>query len=102
MSQRFQDSVRYDDTDGYFVIGGSRYMPGIHGYFGPSKYYRFGTKEVSKISRFSCLNMFDLEFKDRAAIGTEPHAVFAQTGSDVSGVSGDGGAYGCFSTTSSR
>lgn len=43
---RFQDSVHYDDTDGYFVIGGSRYMPGIHGYFGPTRYYRFGTKEV--------------------------------------------------------
>ncbi|XP_056893155.1 protein sel-1 homolog 3 isoform X1 [Takifugu flavidus] len=42
----FQDSVRYDDTDGYFVIGGSRFVPGIHGYFGPTKYYRFGIKEV--------------------------------------------------------
>ncbi|TDH08104.1 hypothetical protein EPR50_G00094300 [Perca flavescens] len=42
----FQDSVHYDDTDGYFVIGGSRYMPGIHGYFGPTRYYRFGTEEV--------------------------------------------------------
>ncbi|KAA8589682.1 hypothetical protein FQN60_013047 [Etheostoma spectabile] len=41
-----QNSVHYDDTDGYFVIGGSRYMPGIHGYFGPTRYYRFGTKEV--------------------------------------------------------
>ncbi|XP_027146236.1 protein sel-1 homolog 3 isoform X2 [Larimichthys crocea] len=41
----FQENIRYDDTDGYFVIGGSKYMPGIHGYFGPMKYYRFGTKE---------------------------------------------------------
>lgn len=47
---RFQDSIRYDDTDGYFVIGGSKYIPGILGYFGPTKYYRFGIKEVSNIS----------------------------------------------------
>ncbi|KAI3368340.1 hypothetical protein L3Q82_008046 [Scortum barcoo] len=43
---RFQGSIHYDDTDGYFVIGGGKYLPGIHGYFGPIKYYRFGTKEV--------------------------------------------------------
>lgn len=42
----FQDSIHYDDTDGYFVIGGGRYMPGIHGYFGPIKFYRFGTEEI--------------------------------------------------------
>lgn len=46
MSYRFQDSIHYDDTDGYFVIGGSRYIPGIHGYFGPIKYYRLGSEEV--------------------------------------------------------
>ncbi|XP_070688255.1 protein sel-1 homolog 3 [Pempheris klunzingeri] len=42
----FKDSIHYDDTDGYFVIGGSKYTPGIHGYFGPVKYYRLGTEEV--------------------------------------------------------
>ncbi|XP_038131845.1 protein sel-1 homolog 3 [Cyprinodon tularosa] len=42
----FQNSIHYDDTDGYFVIGGGRYMPGIRGYFGPFKYYRFGTNEI--------------------------------------------------------
>lgn len=42
----FRDSVHYDDTDGYFVIGGGRYMPGFHGYFGPFKYYRLGTNKV--------------------------------------------------------
>uniref|UniRef100_A0A3B5AKH5 Uncharacterized protein n=1 Tax=Stegastes partitus TaxID=144197 RepID=A0A3B5AKH5_9TELE len=45
-------SIHYDDTDGYFVIGGSRYMPGIHGYFGPLKYYRFGTNEVNTLFHF--------------------------------------------------
>ncbi|KAM4574213.1 protein sel-1 homolog 3 isoform 1-T2 [Fundulus diaphanus] len=42
----FRNSIHYDDTDGYFVIGGGRYMPGIRGYFGPFKYYRFGTDEI--------------------------------------------------------
>uniref|UniRef100_A0A8P4KDE9 Protein sel-1 homolog 3 n=1 Tax=Dicentrarchus labrax TaxID=13489 RepID=A0A8P4KDE9_DICLA len=43
----FQDSIHYDDTDGYFVIGGSKHISGIRGYFGPIKYYRFGTEEVT-------------------------------------------------------
>ncbi|XP_030583534.1 protein sel-1 homolog 3 [Archocentrus centrarchus] len=42
----FRDSIHYDDTDGYFVIGGSRYLAGIAGYFGPIRYYRFGTKQI--------------------------------------------------------
>ena len=46
LSYSFPDSIVYDDTDGYFVIGGSKFLPGIHGYFGPIKYYRFGTEEV--------------------------------------------------------
>lgn len=41
---RFQDSIHYDDTD---VIGGGSYLQGIRGYFGPIRYYRFGTKQVS-------------------------------------------------------
>ncbi|XP_040897218.1 protein sel-1 homolog 3 isoform X2 [Toxotes jaculatrix] len=43
---KFKGSIYYDDTDGYFVVGGSKYMPGIRGYFGPIKYYRFGTEEI--------------------------------------------------------
>uniref|UniRef100_A0A3Q1IK76 Uncharacterized protein n=1 Tax=Anabas testudineus TaxID=64144 RepID=A0A3Q1IK76_ANATE len=42
----FRNSIHYDDTDGYFGIGGNKYLSGIHGYFGPIKYYRFGTDEV--------------------------------------------------------
>ncbi|XP_056132793.1 protein sel-1 homolog 3 [Lampris incognitus] len=42
----FQDNVHCDDTSGYFVIGGGRYLPALHGYFGAIKYYRFGTKQV--------------------------------------------------------
>lgn len=59
---RFGGSIRYDDTDGYFVIGGSEYMPGIHGYFGPTKYYRLGVGEVSRVAGcgpFSCLCGWD-------------------------------------------
>ncbi|KAB5546665.1 hypothetical protein PHYPO_G00074640 [Pangasianodon hypophthalmus] len=42
----FQDAVLYNDTSGYFVIGGGVYMPGIHGYVGPVKYYRLGSEMV--------------------------------------------------------
>ncbi|XP_017278998.1 protein sel-1 homolog 3 [Kryptolebias marmoratus] len=42
----FQSNILYDDTDGYFVIGGGKYMLGFSGYFGPFKYYRLGTKEI--------------------------------------------------------
>lgn len=42
----FQSSIHYNDTSGYFAIGGGRYMPGIRGYFGTIKYYRFGTEKV--------------------------------------------------------
>ncbi|KAG7228882.1 hypothetical protein INR49_008660 [Caranx melampygus] len=43
---KFSSNIYYDDTDGYFVIGGSKYIPGIHGYLGPIKYYRLGTEEI--------------------------------------------------------
>ncbi|XP_059923203.1 protein sel-1 homolog 3 [Gadus macrocephalus] len=43
---RFTSNVHYDDTDGYFVMGGSRYMRGIYGYFGPAVVYRLGTTKV--------------------------------------------------------
>ncbi|XP_019721087.1 protein sel-1 homolog 3 isoform X2 [Hippocampus comes] len=37
---RLRHDIRLDDTDGYFVIGGGRYVKGTQGYFGPSVYYR--------------------------------------------------------------
>ncbi|XP_060885719.1 protein sel-1 homolog 3 [Labrus mixtus] len=46
ITYEFNQNVRLDDTDGYFAMGGSRFLPGIHGYFGPAKYYRFGTEQV--------------------------------------------------------
>ncbi|XP_030642572.1 protein sel-1 homolog 3 [Chanos chanos] len=42
----FQKSLHHNDTTGYFVIGGDKYMTGIHGYFGPIKYYRLGSDKV--------------------------------------------------------
>ncbi|XP_029002328.1 protein sel-1 homolog 3 isoform X2 [Betta splendens] len=42
----FQNNIHYDDTDGYFGIGGNKYLSGIHAYFGPIKYYRLGTEEI--------------------------------------------------------
>ncbi|XP_029373460.1 protein sel-1 homolog 3 isoform X2 [Echeneis naucrates] len=33
-------SVILDDTEGYFVIGGGKYIRGVEGYFGPVVYYR--------------------------------------------------------------
>lgn len=29
-----------DDTEGYFVIGGGKYVQGVGGYFGPVVYHR--------------------------------------------------------------
>lgn len=34
------DHVMLDDTEGYFVIGGGKYIKGMEGYFGPLIYYR--------------------------------------------------------------
>ncbi|XP_026854424.2 protein sel-1 homolog 3 isoform X1 [Electrophorus electricus] len=42
----FGSSVILNDTSGYFAIGGDVYMPGIHGYYGPIKYYRLGSEKV--------------------------------------------------------
>uniref|UniRef100_A0A8C7T0L1 Uncharacterized protein n=1 Tax=Oncorhynchus mykiss TaxID=8022 RepID=A0A8C7T0L1_ONCMY len=42
--QGSKSDIHYNDTGGYFVIGGGRFMPGFHGYFGPIKYYRLEMK----------------------------------------------------------
>nr|XP_020472495.1 protein sel-1 homolog 3-like [Monopterus albus] len=36
----FKYNVMLDDTEGYFVIGGGKYINGVEGYFGPVVYYR--------------------------------------------------------------
>ncbi|KAK2907555.1 hypothetical protein Q8A73_008628 [Channa argus] len=56
----FRHSIHYDDTDGYFGIEGRKYMPAMNGNFGPIKYYRFGTKEMTnKLHHKSTLQELD-------------------------------------------
>ncbi|XP_068441517.1 protein sel-1 homolog 3 [Clinocottus analis] len=38
--QMLEHVVVLDDTEGYFVIGGGKYIRGLEGYFGPLVYYR--------------------------------------------------------------
>ncbi|XP_066576090.1 protein sel-1 homolog 3 isoform X2 [Amia ocellicauda] len=40
----FGENILYNDTSGYFVIGGGRYFQSIQGFFGPVKYYRLKAK----------------------------------------------------------
>ncbi|XP_026790526.3 protein sel-1 homolog 3 [Pangasianodon hypophthalmus] len=39
----FSTTVRMDDTDGYFVVGGGKFIRGIEGFYGPVTYYRTRT-----------------------------------------------------------
>uniref|UniRef100_A0A4X1VBG5 Protein sel-1 homolog 3 n=1 Tax=Sus scrofa TaxID=9823 RepID=A0A4X1VBG5_PIG len=45
----FREDFHYNDTDGYFIIGGSRYVAGIEGFFGPLKYYRLHALHPAQI-----------------------------------------------------
>ncbi|XP_004402923.1 PREDICTED: protein sel-1 homolog 3 [Odobenus rosmarus divergens] len=45
----FREDFYYNDTAGYFIIGGSRYVAGIEGFFGPLKYYRLHTLHPAQI-----------------------------------------------------
>ncbi|XP_073430804.1 protein sel-1 homolog 3 [Dendrobates tinctorius] len=46
----FDENIYFDDTNGYFVVGGSNYMIGINGFFGPVKYYRLKALWMYQIS----------------------------------------------------
>ncbi|KAJ7425358.1 hypothetical protein WISP_23837 [Willisornis vidua] len=48
--QSFMEDFYYDDTAGYFVLGGSGYVSGIEAFFGPVKYYRLNVLETEQIS----------------------------------------------------
>uniref|UniRef100_A0A3P8SK97 Si:dkey-24p1.6 n=1 Tax=Amphiprion percula TaxID=161767 RepID=A0A3P8SK97_AMPPE len=39
-TEHWGHDVVLDDTEGYLVIGGGKYIPGVEGYFGPVVYYR--------------------------------------------------------------
>nr|XP_047902779.1 protein sel-1 homolog 3 [Anser cygnoides] len=46
----FREDFYYDDTAGYFVLGGSGYVNGIEAFFGPVKYYRLNVLDTEQIS----------------------------------------------------
>ncbi|XP_062412495.1 protein sel-1 homolog 3-like [Sardina pilchardus] len=43
----FHGDILCNDTSGYLVIGGSKFMGAFHGYVGPVRYYRLGTEKVN-------------------------------------------------------
>ncbi|XP_048219820.1 protein sel-1 homolog 3 isoform X2 [Perognathus longimembris pacificus] len=45
----FLEDFHYNDTAGYFIIGGSRYVAGIQGFFGPLKYNRLRSLQPAQI-----------------------------------------------------
>ncbi|XP_057586056.1 protein sel-1 homolog 3 [Hippopotamus amphibius kiboko] len=45
----FREDFHYNDTAGYFILGGSRYVAGIEGFFGPLKYYRLHALHPAQI-----------------------------------------------------
>ncbi|XP_008056129.1 protein sel-1 homolog 3 [Carlito syrichta] len=45
----FREDFHYNDTAGYFIVGGSRYVPGVEGFFGPLKYYRLRSLHKAQI-----------------------------------------------------
>nr|XP_056711082.1 protein sel-1 homolog 3 [Euleptes europaea] len=68
----FREDFFYDDTSGYFVLGGSSYKSGIEGYFGPVKYYRLnslGTRRICNLFYNSeIMDRIELYYKKCAAI----------------------------------
>lgn len=46
-----------DDTQGYFVIGGGKFVRGIEGYYGPATYYRIEGLPADQVrhNRMFCL-----------------------------------------------
>ncbi|XP_067418659.1 protein sel-1 homolog 3 isoform X2 [Emydura macquarii macquarii] len=60
-SFNFREDVYYDDTAGYFVLGGSGYSSGIEGFFGPVKYYRLNVRETKQISNL----LYDKEIMEQ-------------------------------------
>lgn len=60
MFSSFREDFYYDDTAGYFVVGGSGYVNGIEAFFGPVKYYRLNvldTEQVNSSITWECLNI---------------------------------------------
>ncbi|XP_068005428.1 protein sel-1 homolog 3 [Melanerpes formicivorus] len=45
----FREDFYYDDTAGYFVLGGSGYVNGIEAFFGPVRYSRLNVLETEQV-----------------------------------------------------
>ncbi|XP_045690500.1 protein sel-1 homolog 3 [Phyllostomus hastatus] len=45
----FREDFHYNDTEGCFIVGGSRYVAGVTGFFGPLKYYRLRALHPAQI-----------------------------------------------------
>lgn len=54
MSYRLDHIVVLDDTEGYFVIGGGKYIRSVEGYFGPLVYYRNRIPPHSTVMPHTC------------------------------------------------
>ncbi|XP_053314322.1 protein sel-1 homolog 3 [Spea bombifrons] len=48
-SYNVEEDIYFDDTDGYIVLGGSKYVLGIDGFFGPVQYYRMRALNTEEI-----------------------------------------------------
>lgn len=46
-------NVMLDDTHGYFVIGGGKFVRGIEGYYGPATYYRIQGLPADQVGYYS-------------------------------------------------
>ncbi|XP_063778147.1 protein sel-1 homolog 3 isoform X1 [Pseudophryne corroboree] len=44
------EDIYFDDTVGYMALGGSKYVVGIDGFFGPVKYYRLRALQMDELS----------------------------------------------------
>uniref|UniRef100_UPI0037E8532C protein sel-1 homolog 3 isoform X2 n=1 Tax=Semicossyphus pulcher TaxID=241346 RepID=UPI0037E8532C len=83
----FRRTIRYDDTEGYFVMGGGRFMAGVRGYIGPVKFYRFGTEEVkNELQPKSTLQKLDRTHQECREMKTFAEAFLKQVTRSSKGV----------------
>uniref|UniRef100_A0A3Q3A6V1 Protein sel-1 homolog 3-like n=1 Tax=Kryptolebias marmoratus TaxID=37003 RepID=A0A3Q3A6V1_KRYMA len=52
---KLRHTAMFDDTEGYFVIGGGKYVKGVEGYFGPVVYQRNKASPHSMVNSYSAV-----------------------------------------------
>ncbi|XP_054830490.1 protein sel-1 homolog 3-like [Eublepharis macularius] len=57
---RFPESLYLNDEEGWFVLGDSKYILGVQGFFGPSSYYRSSTQASLQTEPPKLLQHLDL------------------------------------------